>query len=122
MPTRPREGYHERCAYCGAPLPLNIGGVEAWRVGDGFVCNEFCADGIPRPRTRHSLVLHKLRDVIFPRSSAVEFRNCRCHAVTVNQTALALLRSHERYNYNGYLRRGRSLPAEHEPRGEKTDE
>jgi len=47
MPTRPREGYHERCAYCGAPLPLNIGGVEAWRVGDGFVCNEFCADGIP---------------------------------------------------------------------------
>jgi hypothetical protein len=35
------------CAYCDSVLLRNIGGVEAWRVGSRFVCNEFCADGIP---------------------------------------------------------------------------
>jgi hypothetical protein len=35
-----------RCAYCGEPLALTLRGVNAWRVGDQFVCNEFCADGI----------------------------------------------------------------------------
>jgi hypothetical protein len=34
------------CAYCGSVLPCNIEGIEAWRVGSQFVCNEFCADGI----------------------------------------------------------------------------
>jgi hypothetical protein len=39
-----------RCAYCDEPLLLNSRGVNAWRVGNEFVCNEFCADGIaPRP-------------------------------------------------------------------------
>jgi hypothetical protein len=37
----------ELCAYCGSLLPLNLSGVEAWRIGNRFVCNEFCADGIP---------------------------------------------------------------------------
>ena len=37
----------ERCAYCGSLLPTNIEGVEAWRLGNKYVCNEFCADGIP---------------------------------------------------------------------------
>jgi len=35
-----------RCAYCDEPLALNARGVNAWRVGNQFVCNEFCADGI----------------------------------------------------------------------------
>jgi hypothetical protein len=35
-----------RCAYCGEPLALAPRGVNAWRVGNDFVCNEFCADGI----------------------------------------------------------------------------
>jgi hypothetical protein len=34
------------CLYCGEPLPFTKNGVKAWRVGDKFVCNEFCADGI----------------------------------------------------------------------------
>jgi hypothetical protein len=34
------------CVYCGEPLPFSHRGVEAWRVGDRYVCNEFCADGI----------------------------------------------------------------------------
>ena len=33
------------CAYCGRPLPLNYYGIEAWRTGNEFVCNEFCAEG-----------------------------------------------------------------------------
>jgi hypothetical protein len=35
-----------RCAYCDEPLSLTSRGVNAWRVGNQFVCNEFCADGI----------------------------------------------------------------------------
>jgi hypothetical protein len=35
-----------RCAHCGEPLVLTASGVNAWRVGNEFVCNEFCADGI----------------------------------------------------------------------------
>ena len=35
-----------RCAYCGEPLALALRGVNAWRVYNQFVCNEFCADGI----------------------------------------------------------------------------
>ena len=42
-----RELSASRCAYCGAPLTLNTAGVMAWRVGNQFVCNEFCADGLP---------------------------------------------------------------------------
>jgi hypothetical protein len=46
MPLRSRE-HHGRCAYCGAPLIANAAGLVAWRVGNQFVCNEFCADGLP---------------------------------------------------------------------------
>jgi hypothetical protein len=35
-----------RCAHCGEPLVLTASGVNAWRVDNEFVCNEFCADGI----------------------------------------------------------------------------
>jgi hypothetical protein len=34
------------CACCGEPLAMAAQGMKAWRVGDHFVCNEFCADGI----------------------------------------------------------------------------
>jgi hypothetical protein len=41
------------CARCGEPLAMTAQGMKAWRVGDHFVCNEFCADGIslsvPKP-------------------------------------------------------------------------
>jgi hypothetical protein len=47
MAARAREISPGRCAYCGAPLTLNAAGVVAWRVGNRFVCNEFCADGLP---------------------------------------------------------------------------
>ena len=39
-------GQNSRCAYCGEPLVFTALGVKAWRVGNEFVCNEFCADGI----------------------------------------------------------------------------
>jgi hypothetical protein len=35
-----------RCAYCGKPLAFTTHGIEAWRVRNEYVCNEFCADGI----------------------------------------------------------------------------
>jgi hypothetical protein len=47
MPLRARQISHGRCAYCSAPLTFNAAGVVAWRVGNRFVCNEFCADGLP---------------------------------------------------------------------------
>jgi hypothetical protein len=47
MPLHAREMPHGRCAYCSAPLAFNVAGVVAWRVGNRFVCNEFCADGLP---------------------------------------------------------------------------
>ncbi len=34
------------CAYCGDPLPMVGGRIQAWRVGDQYTCNEFCADGV----------------------------------------------------------------------------
>jgi hypothetical protein len=37
------------CAYCGEPLAMAAQAMKAWRVGDQFVCNEFCADGISSP-------------------------------------------------------------------------
>jgi len=33
------------CAYCGEPLIVTTLGVAAWRLGNDFFCNEFCADG-----------------------------------------------------------------------------
>ena len=39
-------GQETRCAFCGEPLELRLIGVVAWRVGETFVCNEFCEDGI----------------------------------------------------------------------------
>jgi hypothetical protein len=47
MPLRARQISHRRCAYCSAPLTSNAAGIVAWRVGNRFVCNEFCADGLP---------------------------------------------------------------------------
>jgi hypothetical protein len=38
-----------KCAYCGVALPIASYGVDAWRVENGFVCNEFCADGLSPP-------------------------------------------------------------------------
>ena len=46
MPLRSHE-HHGRCAYCSAPLISNAAGLVAWRVGNQFACNEFCADGLP---------------------------------------------------------------------------
>jgi len=42
-------GQSLKCAYCGVALPIAFYGVYAWRVGNGFVCNEFCADGLSPP-------------------------------------------------------------------------
>jgi hypothetical protein len=39
-------GQNSRCAYCGEPLVFTALGVKAWRAGNEFVCNEFCADEI----------------------------------------------------------------------------
>jgi hypothetical protein len=39
-------GQTPRCAYCGEPLLLTASGIKAWRLGNTFVCNEFCADGV----------------------------------------------------------------------------
>jgi hypothetical protein len=33
-----------RCAFCGEPLPFTETGINAWRAGNQFFCNEFCAD------------------------------------------------------------------------------
>jgi hypothetical protein len=55
MPLRSRE-HHGRCAFCSAPLLSNAAGLVAWRVGNQFVCNEFCADGIPDERMSHEAV------------------------------------------------------------------
>ena len=35
-----------RSACCGEPLILTAFGISAWHAGEGFVCSEFCADGI----------------------------------------------------------------------------
>lgn len=35
-----------RCAFCGEPFPFVGGRAQAWRVGDRYACNEFCADGV----------------------------------------------------------------------------
>jgi hypothetical protein len=41
-----REILSGRCAYCGESLVSTAIGVVAWRAGNQFVCNEFCADGV----------------------------------------------------------------------------
>jgi hypothetical protein len=46
MSATPSEVSFEQCAYCGEPLVSIAVGVVAWRVGNRFVCNEFCADGV----------------------------------------------------------------------------
>jgi len=33
------------CAYCGERLKRAANAVMAWRQGNQFFCNEFCADG-----------------------------------------------------------------------------
>jgi hypothetical protein len=32
------------CAFCRRPLRFTPMGVNAWRLGERFFCNEFCAD------------------------------------------------------------------------------
>ena len=58
------------CIYCGEPLAFGERGVEAWRVGDKFVCNEFCADGISpgssNPKSRSGEDAHHLSKWIYP--------------------------------------------------------
>jgi len=39
-------GENLRCAYCGEPLAFTALGIAAWRTGNEFACNEFCADGL----------------------------------------------------------------------------
>jgi hypothetical protein len=36
----------KRCAYCNEPFRITERGVEAYRVRDQFVCNEFCAQAV----------------------------------------------------------------------------
>jgi hypothetical protein len=36
----------KRCAYCNEPFRLTEQGIEAYRVGEQLVCNEFCAQAI----------------------------------------------------------------------------
>jgi hypothetical protein len=36
----------KRCAYCNEPFRITELGVEAYRVRDQFVCNEFCAQAV----------------------------------------------------------------------------
>jgi uncharacterized protein with PIN domain len=42
-----------RCAYCGEPLAFTTHGIEAWRVRNEYVCNEFCADGVSLDSTNN---------------------------------------------------------------------
>jgi hypothetical protein len=46
MSATSREVLSRQCAFCGEPLVSNAVGVVAWRIGNRFVCNEFCADGV----------------------------------------------------------------------------
>jgi len=34
------------CAYCNEPFRITEQGVEACRIGDHYVCNEYCAQAI----------------------------------------------------------------------------
>ena len=34
------------CAYCSEPFRITEQGIEAYRVADQYVCNEFCAQAI----------------------------------------------------------------------------
>ena len=36
----------KRCAYCNEPFRITEQGVEAYRVADQYVCNEFCAQAV----------------------------------------------------------------------------
>jgi len=51
-----------QCAYCGAALPIAFYGVDAWRVGSSFVCNEFCADGFSPSISEVKATLEAKRD------------------------------------------------------------
>jgi hypothetical protein len=46
MQTRFPELPPKRCASCGEPLPFDAVRVNAWREGNQFFCNEFCAASI----------------------------------------------------------------------------
>jgi hypothetical protein len=50
MARASRDFSYRRCAFCDAPLAFNSAGVVAWRVGNRFACNEFCAEGVPSDR------------------------------------------------------------------------
>ena len=38
----------KRCAYCSEPFRITEQGIEAYRVADQYVCNEFCAQAISK--------------------------------------------------------------------------
>jgi hypothetical protein len=63
-------GQSLKCAYCGVALPIAFYGVDAWRVGNGFVCNEFCADGLSLPNSDLGATLEPNRDSDEVRSSS----------------------------------------------------
>jgi hypothetical protein len=52
--VRNREPTVQRCAHCGEPLPFNTIGILAWRLGDQWTCNEFCASGIAEETTKEA--------------------------------------------------------------------
>jgi hypothetical protein len=119
MRARPCEGNSERCAYCGAPLPLNGEGVEAWRVGDQFVCNEFCADGIP-PKSLDGAAARPAQDRWreFPRPDNA-CSNCRR---TINQITLASFAKSPKGASIIDTQGGAEPVGRHKPRGHKLDE
>ena len=55
-------GQSLKCAYCGVALSIAFYGIDAWRVGNGFVCNEFCADGLSLPNSDLGATLEPNRD------------------------------------------------------------
>jgi hypothetical protein len=39
-------GQPTRCAFCGEPFRIWEGHLEAWRVGDEYTCDVFCASAL----------------------------------------------------------------------------
>ena len=46
MQVTPVISVAKRCAYCSEPFRITEQGVEAYRVRDQLVCNEFCAQAV----------------------------------------------------------------------------
>jgi hypothetical protein len=44
MHSEGRDSKRFQCAFCKEVLPSYTVGVDAWRAGNHFFCNEFCAE------------------------------------------------------------------------------